>query len=189
MGLEEHLSDFGNAVVALAAALVILAWLWGRLGWVPGLAFLICFLGVIGSVVGLKLIAYDLRPPVNETSMFSLSQGAPSGHTALAVMVYGGLATILAVVDRRPRAWAAAVLCAAVIAAVAITRVTLDRHTVGDVIAGLIVAGIGVGVFARALAVLTRDRSVAAMALFTAVAGVTVVLLVSGLRFNTLGLL
>jgi len=189
MAFEETLTDFGNALVASAAALAILAWLWGRLGWVSGLVFLICFAGVVGSVVGLKLIAYDLRPPVGETSMFGLSQGAPSGHTALAVIVYGGLAAILAVVDRRPRAWAAAVLCVAVIGAVAVTRVTLARHTIGDVIAGLIVAGLGVGVFARALSVQTRDRQAGAMALFAAVAVVTVLLVVSGFRFNTLALL
>jgi membrane-associated phospholipid phosphatase len=189
MGLEEHLSDFGNALVASAAALVILAWLWGRLGWVSGLVFLICFLGVIGAVVGLKLIAYDLRPPVGETSMFALSQGAPSGHTALATIVYGGLAAILIVVDRRPRAWIAAIACLAVIVAVAVTRVTLARHTAGDVIAGLLVAGIGVGIFTRALKVQTRDRSTGAMGLFAAVSAVTILLLVSGLRFNTLALL
>jgi len=189
MGLEETLSDFGNALVAPAAALAILAWLWGRLGWVSGLVFLICFLGVVGGVVGLKLIAYGLRPPVDETAVFGLSQGAPSGHTALAVIVYGSLAAILTLVDRRPRAWAAAGLCIAVITTVAITRVTLNRHTVGDVIAGFAVAGVGVGVFARALAVQMRDRSANAMALFTAVMSLTVLLLAAGLRFNTLALL
>jgi len=189
MGLQEALSDFGNALVAGAAALVILAWLWGRLGWVSGLVFLICFLGVIGSVVGLKFMAYGLRPPVDETSIFGLSQGAPSGHTALATIVYGGLAAILAVVDRRPRAWAAAGFCAAVIAAVAVTRVTLDRHTAGDVIAGFVVAGVGVGVFARAMAVQMRDRSAGAMAPFAAVLTLTVLLLMSGLRFNAPALL
>jgi undecaprenyl-diphosphatase len=189
MGLEETLSDFGNALVACAAALAILVWLWGRLGWVSGLVFLSCFLGVVSGVVGLKFIAYGLRPPVEETSLFSLSQGAPSGHTALATIVYGSLAAILAVVDRRPRAWAAAGLCAAVIAAVAITRVTLDRHTAGDVIAGFVVAAVGVGVFARAIAVQMRDRTANAMVLFAAVMTLTVLLVVSGLRFNTLALL
>ena len=137
-------------------------------------------------MVCLKFIAYSLLPPVTETSIFGLSQGAPSGHTAFATIVYGGLAAILAVVDRRPRAWAAAVLCLAVITTVAVTRVTLDHHTAGDVIAGLAVAGIGVGVFARALSVQVRDRPAGAMALFVGVSLLTVLLLVSGLRFNTL---
>jgi len=189
MDLQEHLSDFGNALVASAAALVILAWLGSRLGWVASLAFLICFLGVIGAVVGLKFIAFDLRPPVGETNILGLSEGAPSGHTAFATIVYGALAAILVVVDRRPRAWAAAALCLAVIAAVAITRVTLDRHTIGDVVAGLIVAGVGVGAFASALQNLARDRSVSAMAPFILVAVVTGALLASGIRFNTLALL
>jgi membrane-associated phospholipid phosphatase len=189
MALQETLSDFGNAVVASAAALVILAWLWGRLGWVAGLVFLICFASVIGSVVGLKLIAYDLRPPVGETPILGLSQGAPSGHTALATIVYGSLAAVLATVDRRPRAWAAAVLCVTVIVAVAVTRVTLARHTIGDVIAGLLLAGVGVGVFARALLVQTRDRPVNAMAVFAATSAAAVLVLASGFRFNALALL
>ena len=187
--MQETLSDFGNALVAAAAALAILAWLWGRLGWVSALVFLVCFLGVAGSVVGLKALAMDLRPPVNETATFSLTQGAPSGHVALATIVYGSLAAILAIVDRRPRAWAAAGICIAVIAAVAITRVTLNRHTAGDVIAGFAIGGLGVGVFARAMAVQMRNRSAAAMLLAFTVAALTGLLLVSGLRFNTLALL
>jgi len=186
MALQEEISDFGNALVASAGALIILAWLWTRLSWVAALAFLVCFLGVIGSVAGLKLIAFDLRAPVGETSILGLSQGAPSGHTAFAAIVYGSLALILWALDRRPRAMAAAVLCLAVVAAVAITRVTLARHTIGDVIAGLIVAGIGVGLFAKALTSLAGDRSISAMAPFGAVAVVTVALLASGLRFTAM---
>jgi len=189
MELQEHLTDFGNALVASAAALVMLTWLWSRLGWVSALAFLICLLGVIGSVVGLKLIAYDLLPPVNQTSILALSEGAPSGHTAFATIVYGSLAAILAVVDGRRRAWVAATVCVGVILAVAVTRVTLDRHTAGDVVAGLLVAGIGVGVFARALALQVKDRPLGAMGVFLTMAVVTVGLLAAGVRFTALAFL
>jgi undecaprenyl-diphosphatase len=175
--------------VASAAALVILAWLWMRVGSVAALVFAICFLGVGGSVVGLKFIAFDLRPPVADTSILSLSEGAPSGHTALAMMVYGALATILAAADRRRRAWLGVLICLGVIAAVAVTRVTLGKHTLGDVLAGLIVAGVGVGVFGRALITQARDRSPPATGLFVTVAVVTILLLVSGLRLNALAML
>jgi membrane-associated phospholipid phosphatase len=189
MNWQELLSDFGNALVASAAALIILAWLWRRLGWVAGLVFLVCLAGMVGSVIGLKFMAYDLRPPVGETSILSLSQGAPSGHTAFATFVYGGMAAILATADRRPGAWIAGLLCIAVVAAVAITRVTLTRHTIGDVLAGLAVGGIGVGLFARALVVQLQGRRLRAIAPFVAVMVVTVTLLASGLRLNTLALL
>ncbi len=189
MGLQEHLTDFGNALVASAAAVVMLAWLWSRLSWVSALAFLICLLGVLGSVVCLKLIAYDILPPVDQTSILALSEGAPSGHTAFATIVYGSLAAILAVADRRRRAWAAAIVCLGVILAVAVTRVTLDRHTAGDVVAGFLVAGIGAGVFARALASQVKDRSRGAVGLFAAVAVVTIGLLITGFRFNALAFL
>jgi len=189
MGWQELLTDFGNTLVASAAALIILAWLWGRLGWVSGLAFLVCFVGVIGAVAGLKFMAYDLRPPVGETSILGLSQGAPSGHTAVAAIVYGCLAAILVIADRRPPAWIAGLLCVVVVVAVAITRVTLIRHTIGDVIAGLLVASVGVGVFARALAVQLRGRRVGAITPFVIVAVVTGALLLSGWRLNTLALL
>ena len=189
MGLQEHLTDLGNTFVASAAAVVLVGWLWVRLGWVSALAYLVCLLAVIGSVVGLKFIAYDLLPPVDRAPLFGLSEGAPSGHTAFATIVYGSLAVVLIAIDRRPRAWAAGAFCLAIIAAVAITRVTLDSHTVGDVVTGLMVAGIGVGVFARALTGLIPNRPVSAMAAFFAVVIVTGLLLASGVRFNTLAFL
>ena len=189
MHLQWFLSDFGNALVAGLAALIMFGWLWGRTGWVAALVFAICFLGVIGSVVGLKFIAYSLRPPVEDAALFALSEGAPSGHTALATITYGGLAAILAVLDRRPAAWLAVGACATVIAAVAITRVTLVMHTAGDVIAGFAVGAIGVGVFARALARQPREAPIRALLLFSAVAGTSLVLLVGGFRLNTLTLL
>ena len=189
MHLQSFLSDFGNALVAGVAALIIFGWLCGRLGWVAAMVFAICLLGVIGSVVGLKFIAYGLRPPVDDASLFALSEGAPSGHTALATITYGSLAAILAVVDRRPVAWLAAAACAAIIAAVAITRVTLAMHTAGDVIAGFAVSAIGVGVFARALSVQTPTQPTRAVLLFSAVAVATLVLLAGGFRLNTLTLL
>jgi len=144
---------------------------------------------VLGSEVGLKFIAYGLlRPPVGETSMLSLSQGAPSGHAAFATIVYGSLAAVLVVLDGRPVARLAAVLCAAVIAIVAVTRVTLIMHTAGDVIAGFAVGGIGVFVFARALKEQLQGRQIGALSLFAAVGGVAVLLLVSGGRFETMAL-
>ena len=190
MPLLEYLSDFGDTLVAGTAALIIFAWLWARHGWVVSLMFLICLAGVLGSVVGLKFIAYGLlRPPVGDTSLLSLSQGAPSGHVAFATVVYGSLAAILVVLDGRLAARLAAAFCAAVIAIVAVTRVTLIMHTAGDVVAGFAVGALGVFVFARALREQLQGRRLGALSLFAVVGVVAVFLLASGGRFETMALL
>ncbi len=186
MSLQRCLSDFGDTMVAGTAAVIVLAWLWTRLGWVVASMFLICFAGVLGSVVGLKFIAYGLLPPVEGSPLLALSQGAPSGHTAFATIVYGGLAAVLVVVDRRRTAWVAAAACAAVIATVAITRVTLSMHTAGDVIAGFAVGVIGVAAFARVLGEQLQGRRLGALSLFALVGMAAVLLLVSGSRFETM---
>jgi membrane-associated phospholipid phosphatase len=186
MPLLEYLSDFGDTLVAGTAALIIFAWLWARLGLAVSLMFLICFAGALGSVVGLKFIAYSLCPPLDQASLFAPSQGAPSGHVAFATIVYGSLAAILVVVDRRPVAWLAAAICAAVIATVAVTRVVLIMHTAGDVVAGFAVGAIGVVVFARVLREQVQSRQLGALSLFAIVGVAAALLLVSGSRFETM---
>jgi membrane-associated phospholipid phosphatase len=185
MGAELYLTDLGNAFVASVVAAVVMAWLWGRLGWLMGLVFAICFGGVWLSVLGLKLISHDLAPPVRNAAVFGLSQGAPSGHIALAATVFGCAAVIFLTLDRKLVGLAGASASLGALLTVAVTRVTLHTHTVGDVLAGLALAGIGVWIFERALRVRGVRRPVAVGGLLLAMTAAAMLALVSGVRVSS----
>jgi len=83
------------------------------------------------------------RPPVPKLDVFPPMQSFPSGHTAAAVALYGGIAVILAMhVQTRMQkvAWWAVLLIVPV--AVAVSRVYRGMHYPSDVIASFIV-GLG----------------------------------------------
>ena len=88
--------------------------------------------GVLGSVMLMKLVAAacgHLLP------MSGLHIRSPSGHTAAAAMVYGGLpATVLRPFSGRIR-WAV-ILALAAAAIIAVSRLILEVHTVTEVVAG-----------------------------------------------------
>jgi membrane-associated phospholipid phosphatase len=83
------------------------------------------------------------RPPVPKLDVFPPMQSFPSGHTAAAVALYGGIAVILAIHSRR-RAYAAAwwVMLLIIPVAVAISRVYRGMHYPSDAAASFI-GGLG----------------------------------------------
>ena len=120
-----HITDLGDQAVILP--LLLAGWWRGALAWftvVPA---------TLGAVLLAKLstmACQDLLPPVGLLS--------PSGHTASAAVVYGGL---LALVIGGPRA---ALLCAGAVAALlGYTRVALGVHTLADVVAGGLIGTAG----------------------------------------------
>lgn len=127
------ITDLGDQAVilplTLAAGLVLLMAGW----WRGALAWFAAVPATLAAVLLAKLstmACQGLLPPVGLLS--------PSGHTASAAVVYGGL---LALVIGGPRA---ALLCAgAVAAAVGYTRVALGVHTVADVWAGGLIGTAG----------------------------------------------
>ncbi len=98
------------------------------------------------------------RPPVPKLDVFPPMQSFPSGHTAAAVALYGGIAVILAMhVQTRMQkvVWWAVLLIVPV--AVAISRVYRGMHYPSDVIASFLV---GVGcLWILKRAILTPARS------------------------------
>jgi undecaprenyl-diphosphatase len=189
MSAELFLTDLGNAFVATVIALVVMAWLWNRVGWLMSLVFGVCFGGVWLSVTALKIVARDFAKPPQVAGLFELSQGAPSGHIALAATVFGCAAAVFLMLDRRPLGLLGAAFSLSALTIVAVTRVTLHLHTISDVLAGLAVAAIGVTIFSAALKAQTRDRSTEAGGLLLAMTAAAVVALISGLRVSSVSFL
>jgi membrane-associated phospholipid phosphatase len=121
------LTDFADQAVVLPVAAVVLVvllmlgWRRGALAWVLGVG------GVLGTMLVLKLIVFAClwRLP-------GLGLSSPSGHTAAAAVVYGGLLALLV-----PRQRGGPLLAALAGGALALLVV----HTVPDVVVG---AAVGV---------------------------------------------
>ena len=126
--------------LVLATGLVLLAAGW----WRGAAAWFLAVPGTLGAVLVAKLstmACQGLLPPIGLYS--------PSGHTASAAVVYGGILAL--VLGGRLAAVASAGLVAA---AIGYTRLALDVHTVADVIAGGLIGTVG----ALALALLAGPR-------------------------------
>ena len=128
------LTDFADEAVVLPVAAVVLAvllmlgWRRGALAWFFGVG------GVLGTMLVLKLIVFACiwRLP-------DLALSSPSGHTAAAAVVYGGLLALLA--RQRGGALLGALAGGAFALLVGFTRLALHVHTVPDVVVG---AAVGV---------------------------------------------
>jgi membrane-associated phospholipid phosphatase len=121
----QFLTDFADLAVAAPLALCVAAWL-ALSGWPRGtLLWLTAFMALMLTMLALKLAVLGCAPADSPLA-------SPSGHTASATFVYGGIA-ILAL---RPRLPAAALIGLALAALFGASRVALHVHTLADVIAG-----------------------------------------------------
>ncbi len=144
-----YLTDFADAAVLLPciAAMVVLLFV---LGWHRGaMAWLIAAAGVCGAILAGKAVLGGCSALADAIGLRS-----PSGHTAAAALLGGGLAMMLwpsaagdasATVRRIARAVGAG-LCAAVV--IGISRVALGLHNTIDVAAGAAVGLLGVAALA-----------------------------------------
>lgn len=132
------LTDFADQAVLLPVAagvaivLVLLGWRRGALAWTVG----VC--GTLAVMLGLKMLFTICGPAVPE-----LNIRTPSGHTAAAAVIYGGLAALLGL---RP---AMAVMLSVGIAVLfGASRLALGAHTVPEAVVGGLVGCAGVAVIA-----------------------------------------
>jgi membrane-associated phospholipid phosphatase len=138
MRIEQLATDLGDLLCVTAMAGVVGFWCWQQIDRLASAAFAATYALALCVTTSLKMISASFGPPPYMASAFQLSSGAPSGHVALSVVVYGSAAYLCA---RTARGWEALLAqgaCFAVIVAVAVTRVTLHTHTVADVVAGAV---------------------------------------------------
>lgn len=122
----------GGAVVAL-----VIRWRSGR--WM-GPVFLLVSLGGEASIYVLTtLLVHRHRPLVKHLDAAPPTSSFPSGHTAAAVCLYGGLAVLAwRLSDRRPLQIVATIVAVLLPIAVAVARVYRGMHFPTDVVSGAI---------------------------------------------------
>jgi membrane-associated phospholipid phosphatase len=142
--LTQFITDFGDQAVVLPLAATVGAttaltgWRRGAIAWsgTVGLAlFVMLVLKLLFAACGMLLLGHMLH--------------SPSGHTAAAAVVYGGLATL--VVGRtRQRIWPALGLATLFAVCIGLSRLSLGVHTLLEVIVGGAVGVTGAAILARA---------------------------------------
>ncbi|MFD2234252.1 phosphatase PAP2 family protein, partial [Phaeospirillum tilakii] len=126
------ISGFGDSGVILPlVSAVALCLAWGGGGRIA-LALLLPVAGCGGGVAGLKLLFGACGGAVA-----GLAQASPSGHVAMSLAAYGGLALLLARGETPARRGMAAAAAALLVGLIALSRVRLGAHSPGEVLAGL----------------------------------------------------
>jgi membrane-associated phospholipid phosphatase len=135
------LTDFGDLAVLLPLAAVMLLWLLaqrqkrGFLGWTLAVAF------CAGATAVLKIY-------LSVCSLSPALQG-PSGHTSFSMLVYGGVALVIAAQSTGWQRLMALAAAGGLICGIAISRIVIGAHTPLEVALGVIIGSIAVAIFAR----------------------------------------
>jgi membrane-associated phospholipid phosphatase len=132
------LTDFADQAVVLPLALVI-ALVLALTGWARGTAaWLLAVVGTLGTM-GLLKILFGVCGPAQFGGIIS----SPSGHTAAAAILYGGL---LGLIVRRCGGGLGPALLPAqvVVLLIGVSRIELGAHTLPEVVIGALVGCAGV---------------------------------------------
>jgi membrane-associated phospholipid phosphatase len=185
MSLQNLATDLGDLICVSVMAAVVGFWCWREMDRLAAVAFGLTYVIAVGVTTGLKMISARLdNAGPWDTPLFQFSSGAPSGHVALSVVVYGAAAYLCG----RAKGWEGQlgrVALLLVIIGVAVTRVTLHTHTIADVLAGAVVGGV---IVATPMALIwSRSRAVGGSArwLIAGMALAGVFMLASGVRLSS----
>ena len=125
------LTDFADQAVMLPLALAVTVLLAGS-GWWRGTLVWIASVGVTFGIIGLGKLVLAACGPLQMGDALQ----SPSGHTASATIVYGGLCGLV-LRWARPEHRRTPMIAALVIAVlIGITRVALQAHTWSEVVVG-----------------------------------------------------
>jgi membrane-associated phospholipid phosphatase len=160
--MMKFLTDFGDSAVLLPLSAVVLIWLLATRS-IGAAIWWIGVLVVFGAVIGgLKMLFFACPPAVDVRS--------PSGHTGFSMLVYGGIAAIIAV--ERRSAWSRAAIMLATVALVvgiAISRITLHMHSRTETLIGFLIGAAAVAVFVFGYRRTTTNRRLMGPLLFAVV--------------------
>jgi len=130
--LMVSLSQFGDKQVTLPLTLTVAAWLglqrrWRAMGhWLGAIGFAVLVTFILSATLNLpRAASIDMAP--NEAA-------APSGHVAIATVMYGFAAVMLAHALPPAQRWIPSAVAAVVIVAIAVARLYLGTHSLSEVI-------------------------------------------------------
>ncbi len=160
------LTDFGDTAVTVPLAIVMTVFLIAVRQLRLAIAWALVIVGCAGAVGALKLGLRICGHPWDGSALSS-----PSGHTAMSIAVYGGIAILVG--STLNRAAGAALVAAALIftIAIALSRTIVGYHSPIEVVVGI---GVGIAALAAMTAVTAHFRP-ARLPLAWLVAGALVV--------------
>lgn len=135
------LTNFGNEMVLLPVATLMLLWLARIGGWRTasfwGAALVLCG----GGTALLKIYLSDCATPI-------AALNSPSGHASMSTLVYGGLALILGAEAPSWQRVGAGAIGAAIVLAIALSRLVLHAHSLIEVVVGCLIGTVALVLFA-----------------------------------------
>jgi membrane-associated phospholipid phosphatase len=136
----KFLTDFGDSAVLLPLSAVMLIWLLATRPAAAGVWWGVALTFLSAVISTLKILFFACPPAADINS--------PSGHTGFSLVVYGGLAVIIAAELRSIWARAAVLILAVVLVfAIADSRVMLEMHTSPETVIGFAVGAFALAIF------------------------------------------
>ena len=130
-----------TAIGVTVVVVLLLRWRLGR--WHESGIFITIMAGELLIFLALTFAIHEARPPVARLDAAPPTSSFPSGHTAAALALYGGIAImVLWVYGRRRATWIAAGILLLVPVYVGVSRLYRGMHYPSDVLAGALLGAL-----------------------------------------------
>ncbi|MGY1855781.1 phosphatase PAP2 family protein [Modestobacter sp. SYSU DS0290] len=127
-----------RAVIAVGLTLAVLSLAWAG-SWRPVVFVLVTVIGEVALYFVIGLVVGRVRPDVVDlTEGLPVGASWPSGHSGMAVALYGALAVLVISYGVGRRRWAVLAVPVLLAPAIGITRIHIAAHHPTDVLAGLL---------------------------------------------------